>query len=245
MIYRATLLVAILTIFSASFLLRQRFDEPMRPEVVPYWRCERIVSMAPSITETLYALGLGDRVVGVTRFCQYPEEVQSKPRIGGHYDPNFEAILALKPDLIIMLEEHASLLPWFEKLKIETLVVSHKTVAGIIDSFRKIGRVCGKGDEGRRMANQYERQLEWIAEKTRSLSRPRVLLSLDRTFGRGYLADVFVVGADDYFDRIIECAGGENAYRGSKVRYPGLLLGRYPMAESRCGYRSGAQKRRR
>jgi iron complex transport system substrate-binding protein len=220
MVYRATLLVAILTVFSASFLIRERFDEPMRPEVVPYWQCQRIVSMAPSITETLYALGLGDRVVGVTRFCQYPPEVNDKPRIGGYYDPNFEAILALKPDLIIMLEEHEQSLRWFEKLKIETLVVSHKTVNGIIESFRTIGRVCGKGAEGRRMANQYERQLEWIREKTESLQHPRVLLSLDRAFGRGYLADVYIVGADDYFDRIIELAGGVNAYRESKVRYP-------------------------
>ena len=57
----------------------------------------RIVSLAPSVTETLFALGLGDRVVGVTRFCNYPPEVETKARIGGFLDPNIEAIVALKP----------------------------------------------------------------------------------------------------------------------------------------------------
>ena len=159
-------------------------------------------------------------MVGVTRYCEYPPEVKDKPRIGGYYDPNFEAILALKPDLVVMLEEHEQSLPGFEKLKLETLVVSHKTIEGIIESFRTIGRVCGKGPEGRRMAYEYENRLRRIHEKTRLLPRPRVLLALDRTFGRGHLADVYIVGADDYFDRIIELAGGQNAYQQRGVRYP-------------------------
>ena len=119
-----------------------------------------------------------------------------------------------------MLEEHEESLPGFEKLKLETLVVSHKTIEGIIQSFRTIGRVCGKGPEGRRMAYQYENRLRQIQEKTRRLPRPRVLLALDRTLGRGHLADVYVVGSDDYFDRIIELAGGQNVYQQRGVRYP-------------------------
>lgn len=220
MLYRVTLLVAILLVFSASLLAHKRIDDPMQPEVSPFWQCRRIVSMAPSITETLYALGLGDKVVGVTRYCKYPPEAESKTKIGGYYDPNFEAIVALKPDLVVMLEEHEQSLPGFQKLKLETLVVSHQTIDGIIESFRQIGRVCGRGQEGRRMARDYMNRLERIRLMTRDLSRPRVLISLDRTFGRGHLADVYIVGVDDYFDRIIEIAGGQNAYRESGVRYP-------------------------
>jgi iron complex transport system substrate-binding protein len=220
MVYRATLLAAIVLIFSASLLAHKRLDEPLRPEVTPLWQCRRIVSMAPSITETLYALGLGDRVVGVTRDCKYPPEVNDKVRIGGYFDPNFEAILALKPDLVVMLEEHEQSLPGLEKLKLETLAVSHKTIDGIIESFRTIGRVCGKGPEGRRMACDYENRLERIRRKTRLLPRPSVLMALDRTLGCGHLADVYVVGADDYFDRMIELAGGQNVYRDRGVRYP-------------------------
>lgn len=220
MIYKIALTAGIVLSFVCSYLAHQRFDMPERPEISPGWRCERIVSMAPSLTETLYALGLGDRVVGVTRYCKYPPDVADKPRIGGYFDPNFEAILALHPDLVVMLEEHEQSLPAFKKLKLETRVVSHKTIEGIIDSFRSLGRTCGRGPEGRRMASDYEAQLRWIQRKTAGLPRPRVLVAIDRTPKQGHLTDVYVAGDDGYFDRMIELAGGENAYRENRVRYP-------------------------
>jgi iron complex transport system substrate-binding protein len=222
MVYRITLVAAIVLVFSASLLAQRRMEAPFRPAAMPTWQCQRIVSMAPSITETLYALGLGDQVVGVTRDCKYPPEAQEKPRIGGYYDPNYEVILSLKPDLVVMLEEHEQSLPGFEKLKLETLIVSHQTVEGVIESFRTIGRVCGKGPEGRRLAYDFERRLRRIREETRLLPKPRVLMALDRTMGSGHLADVYVVGGDDYFDRMIELAGGQNAYTDRRVRYPVL-----------------------
>ncbi len=62
----------------------------------------RIVSLAPSTTEILFALGLGDRIVGVTSFCDYPEEAKKKPKIGGMSNPSLEAIITMKPDLVVM-----------------------------------------------------------------------------------------------------------------------------------------------
>jgi iron complex transport system substrate-binding protein len=220
MIYRLTLTSLIVMVFVASLLANRRMDDPLRPEVTPLWQCRRIVSMAPSITETLYALGLGDCVVGVTRYCEYPPQAKKKPRIGGYFDPNFEAIVALKPDLVIMLDDHEQSLPGFERLKLETLVVSHRTVDGIINSFRTIGRVCGRGIEGRRMAREYENRLARIHAKTRGLPRPSVLFALDRTCGSGHLTDVYIAGVDQYFDRMIELAGGQNAYKEHGVRNP-------------------------
>ena len=179
--------------------------------------------MAPSITETLYALGLGDRVVGVARDCHYPpevEKVKETGNVGGYYDPNIEAILALKPDLVIMLEEQAQALPNFEKLGLETLVVSHQTVKGIIESFSIIGGKCGRGPEGRRMARDLQNRVDRIRERTRNLPRPRVLFVLDRTFGRGQLSDLYVAADDSYIDTIIDWAGGQNAYSRRGVRYP-------------------------
>ncbi len=220
MAYRVTLIAAILSIFAGSILANKQFSEPLRLEYTPRWECRRIVSMAPSITETLYALGLGNRVVGVTRYCDFPPDVQRKTRVGGYFDPNLEAILMLKPDLVIMLEEQVESMPAMDKLKLETLVVSHKTIDGIIDSFRAIGRRCGRGPEGRWMAREFKDRLERIRAKTQGLPRPRVLFVLDRTFGRGHLTDVYVAGADDFFDTIIELAGGRNACRVQSVRNP-------------------------
>src|SRR5690349_16208012 len=67
---------------------------------------QRIVSLAPSITESLFALGLGDRVVGVTRYCEYPPEAQTRAIVGGFVDPNYEAIVELRPDLVAILAIH-------------------------------------------------------------------------------------------------------------------------------------------
>jgi iron complex transport system substrate-binding protein len=160
--YRLILIGAIFLTFAASLVAQRRIDSRTRPAISPRWQCGRIVSMAPSITETLYALGLGDRVVGVERECHYPPEVENVRRtgnVGGYCDPNIEAIVRLKPDLVIMLEEQAQALPQFDKLKLETLVVSHRSIDGVIESFRTIGRVCGRGPEGRQMADDLAEQL--------------------------------------------------------------------------------------
>jgi len=217
------LIGAIFLVFAASLVAQKRIDVPTRPEVSPRWQCRRIVSMAPSITETLYALGLGDRVVGVERDCHYPPEVEHVKKtgnVGGYYDPNIEAILRLKPDLVIMLEEQALALPKLERLKLQTLVVSHQSIDGVIESFRTIGRAGGKGPEGRQMARDFQNRINRIRERTQGLSHPRVLCALDRTFGCGHLADLYVAGDDNYIDAIIELAGGQNAYRQRGVRYP-------------------------
>ncbi len=221
--YRLTLIVAIFLVFAGSLLAQKQIDTPTKPECTPRWSCRRIVSTAPSITETLYALGLGSRVVGVTRDCIYPPEVAEVKKtgsIGGYYDPNLEAIIALKPDLVIMLEEQARAIPNFDALKLETLVISHQTVDGIIDSFREIGVRCGVGARGRQMALNFRRRVEIIRRRTEGLPRPRVLFVLNRTFGRGQLADLYVAADDDYFDTIINWAGGQNAYKRPGVRYP-------------------------
>jgi iron complex transport system substrate-binding protein len=176
--------------------------------------------MAPSITETLYALGLSDRLVGVTRYCTYPPEVQRLPRVGGFLDPNFEAIVALKPDLVILLEEHEQSLPGFQKLGLRTTVVCHKYIDGIIESLRTVASVCGVEDRGRRVADDIQSRLDRIRDKTAHAKRPRVMIAIDRIQGSGGLVDVYIAGDDGYFDNMIELAGGENAYHRALARFP-------------------------
>ncbi|MEN6407671.1 MAG: helical backbone metal receptor [Thermoguttaceae bacterium] len=216
---RTILITAIVLLFSVSLWANRWMGESDRAAVAA-GDSHRIISMAPSITETLYALGLGDRVVGVTRYCAYPPEVAQKNRTGGYYDPNFEAMVRLHPDLIVMLDDHWQSLPEFQKLHIPVLVVSHRTVEGILDSFRTIGRIAGREEAGRRLAQQYTQRLQAIRRRTEGKSCPRVLLALDRTFGRGQLADVYLAGVDGYFDRILQWAGGQNAYQQRGVRNP-------------------------
>ena len=105
-------------------------------------------------------------------------------------DPNFEAIVALKPDLVILLEEHEQSLPGFQKLGLRTTVVCHKYINRIIESLRTVASVCGVEDRGRQVADDIQSRLDRIREKTAHAKRPRVMISIDRIQGSGGLVEI-------------------------------------------------------
>ena len=181
---------------------------------------ERIVSMAPSVTETIFALGLGDRLVGVSRFSNYPPEAAKIASCGGIMDPNIEATVALKPDLVVMLRGNDSLKPAFARLGINTLVVDHKTVEGVLESMPDIGRVCGDPSGADRIVTDLRNRMDRVRRKTAGLPRPKVLVSIDRKHNVGRLQDGFIVGSDGYFDYMITAAGGQNVFGDQSIRYP-------------------------
>ncbi len=100
--------------------------------------CDRVVSLAPSITETLFALGLGDNIVGVTKYCEYPEAARHKPKVGGYLDPSVEAIVSLRPTLVMLLEEHAAVKPKLVDLGISTLALENHSLSEIDESIDRI-----------------------------------------------------------------------------------------------------------
>jgi len=111
---------------------------PARAEELP----RRIVSMAPSVTEILFALGLGERVVGVTDFCEFPQEAKAKAHVGGLLNPDIERILSLRPDLVVGLPNETTV----RKLRahgLEVLVVRSDTIEEVLDSFLTVGRATG------------------------------------------------------------------------------------------------------
>lgn len=167
--------------------------------------------MSPSVTEILFALGLGDRVVGVTRYCLYPPEAQSRAKIGGHLDPNYEAVVALKPDLIVLREADTEADERFRQLGLTTLKVNHKRLEDILESIETIGRTCGLEERGRQLRAEIEAKLQKITEQTAKLAHPRVLLVAERALGTGQIEDVYVAGSYGYLDRLIALAGGQNA----------------------------------
>ena len=180
----------------------------------------RIVSMAPSVTEILFALGLGERVVGVSNFCNYPAEAAKIDRIGGIMNPNLEAIVALESDLVVMLHGNKAIYPSLERFGIKTLTVDHKTVEGVLESIPTIGQTCGNGSAARRMVDELRGRIDRVRRKTAGLRRPRVMVSVDRTLGTGRLENIFAAGNEEYFDEMIEIAGGRNVFGDQAVRYP-------------------------
>jgi len=219
---RTTLLIALTSlIFAGSYLGKRALDH--RPpggiagEAPGRARGSgrRIVSLAPSVTESLFVLGLGDRVVGVTRFCDYPPDARSKTKVGGYFDPNYEIILSLKPDLVIMLPEHEEQKRQTDRLGIPTLVLNQETVEGILDSITTIGRICGVEEKAATTVRALRERVQRVRSKTKDLPRMRVIVSIGRNIGPGALMSVYLAGRKGFYDEMIELAGGTNAYEGA------------------------------
>jgi iron complex transport system substrate-binding protein len=178
--------------------------------------------MAPSITEVLFALGLGDQVVGVTKYCDYPAEALERETVGGFLDPNFEVILRLQADLVILLPVHGTTKIRIEELGIQTLEADHRTLDGILASIEEIGETCGAGQAAAELLSGIEERTARIARATEGLSRPTVLLSSARDLGSGQVAQVFAAGKNQWYDDIIAMAGGSNAFTEEGIQFPAL-----------------------
>ena len=138
----------------------------------------RIVSLSPNNTEILFALGLGDRVVGVTRFCTYPPQARSKAKVGD-MTMSSEAIIALKPDLVLAhaaLQDH--IIPKLEKLGLTVFAVDPKTIEQTISTIISIGEITGSSKKARAIASDMTAQLKSVVAKSRTLKKHSVLISV-------------------------------------------------------------------
>jgi iron complex transport system substrate-binding protein len=188
-------------------------------ESAPSPSCARLVSLAPSITETLFALGLGNNVVGVTRYCEYPEAATKISKVGGYITPSLTAIAALDPTLVIMLEEHIESLQDFDTLGIPSLIIATKSVDQIFSSIEKIGRICGVSSAADTLLDDLHTRMARIAAATKNKPHPKVLITMGRNMGTGGIKDVYIAGKENYYQDLIHMAGGINAYNG-KVSFP-------------------------
>lgn len=180
----------------------------------------RIVSLAPSITETLFAFGLGEKVVGVTTYCRYPACVKTIEKVGGYSDANVEKIIVLKPDLVILQSEHEKQREYLERYGINTLAVSYNTCAEICSSFTAVGKACGVTEKADSLVALFQKELAFHSNNPK---RPRVLLCVGRDNpGAGNIQSVFIAGTGTYYNELIESAGGMNAFADTLPRYPRL-----------------------
>lgn len=181
----------------------------------------RIVSLAPSVTEVLFEAGLGPRVVGVTSYCRFPREVLALPKVGGYLTPSYEALVALRPDLVVVLPEHADIEPRLAALRIPTLRLDHRSLQGIVRSIAEVGERCGAQSSAVRAAEALKRHLAGVQQIARRGPPPRVLVCFGRSedFRRLYAAAPGTV-----HDDLITQAGGQNALTSRAVSYPMLSI---------------------
>jgi len=186
------------------------------PERAP---ARRIVSLAPNLTEILFALDLADRVVGVTDYCDYPPEVAAKPRIGGYVNPNLEAILALEPDLALATPNtgNRDAVLRLQSLGVEFLIVETPTLEGLYDAVRRIADRAGVPDRGAALAGELRGQIEAIRDRVAGLPPTPAFL----VFAHDPL---IVAGQGSFFDDLITAAGGRNLAAEAGGRFPHLSL---------------------
>ncbi|MFA5291995.1 MAG: helical backbone metal receptor [Phycisphaerae bacterium] len=184
--------------------------------------CERIVSLAPSTTEMLFAMGLGDKVIGVSEFSDYPPDAQKIQRVGALLNPNYEAIVAAKPDLVIVFDDMAGMENKFAALGIETLTVKHDSLNEILDSIGIIGLRCGKEEQANAIVSEIRNKISKIQSETADSNRPKVLICLGHDYSQDPATrpqNIYIAGDDGFYSEMIKLAGGQNAYTG-KISFP-------------------------
>lgn len=176
---------------------------------------QRIVSLAPNITETLFALGLDREIAGVTRFCDYPQEAASKRQVGGLVSPSLEKIVSLEPDLVIGTADgnRKETVDRLERIGLPVYVVNPGSLDEILEMILNIGEITGKRTEADRLVANLRRRIDRVVLLTKDSARPGVFFQV----GEGAM---ITAGKNTFIDRLIRSAGGENIAGDSTTRYP-------------------------
>ncbi len=176
---------------------------------------QRIVSLAPNMTELLFALGLGPRIVGVCTFCDYPPEALEKPLIGDYWQPDIEAIIARHPDIIISEKypQHTEILDRLSRMGYMTASLESGTLPQFFDTISELGRLTGSMPQAAALEKKVRDELAAVTQAVAGRPRPRVLWVVDEQPLR-------VAGRNTFINDIIETAGGQNAIGPTVNLYP-------------------------
>jgi len=217
-------LVASLVVVQASS------PKPQAPSLKP----SRIISLIPAVTEMLFAIGAGDQVVGISNFDHYPAAVEQRTRVGGLVDPNFERILSLKPDLVIVYGTQGDLIKRLERVSIPMFHYQHAGLPDITRTIRSLGQRIGRPDEAARVADQIQTGLADVRRRVAGTVRPKTMIVFDREAGS--MRGAYASGGLGFLHDMLEVAGGDNVFADVKrqsvqatselvlARKPGVIL---------------------
>jgi len=184
-------------------------------------RPTRIISLAPSVTETLFAIGAGDRVIADTTYCDYPPEAKALPKVGGYVDPHTEKIVAMKPDLVLGAKGNArDVLDHLSQLGMPVVTVAPESLEDVENAIRQIGRVIGEAQAAERLASRCAERRHAVRHRMQALAdgaRPRTLLLFSPD-------SLFSAGPGSHLGEMIRLAGGVNVAKNAKTPWPELSL---------------------
>lgn len=184
----------------------------------------RIVSTAPSITETLFALGLGDRVVGVSQYCRHPAAARALPKVGSLLRPDVETIARLTPDLVLTGTRADGFEGRLRAVGLRFANADRGTgLTGVYETIGAIAEAAGAPDRGRALVADIRGRLAVLAAEGRKRTHPRVLLIVGRR--PGTLSDIVAVGSKAYLGELIQLVGGANVLDDASLpEYPRISL---------------------
>jgi len=182
-------------------------------------RAQRIVSLAPSVTETLFALGAGAEVAGVSEYCDYPPEARRLPRVGSFLTPNLEAIVALHPTVVIglSLSSERRQVKALNSMGIETVLVSDHSLEEIYQSIATIGGHVGRRDEARALLAEIRARMNAVQARIAQVAPVRTLMLVGHQ-------PVVAVGPGTYLGELIAIARGDNIASRSGQAWPRLSI---------------------
>jgi iron complex transport system substrate-binding protein len=197
------------------------YTDDMGREVIINEIPQRLVSHVPSITEMLFALGLEERVVGVSDYCDYPEAALSKTSVGNYFNPSLENIVALEPDLVLT-DRHSEGIVQLGELEppINYMVIDPKDIDGIFEDLELLGKVTGTEGEAEELIENMQDSIADVLALVEGSPRPRVLYIIDATD----LTFPWTAGPGSFVDTFITMAGGENVAAGAQGAWVQLSL---------------------
>jgi len=211
----------------AIFTTRITIPPPRKPwltvtddlgrEVTIHKQPETIVSLAPSNTEILFALELGDRVIAVSEYCNYPLEVQNKIKIGGFSTVNIEKVVSLKPDLVLATGGvQETVVEELERLGLSVIALDAKSIEDVLENIRLVGRAAGQLETARELAANLEQRIKAVTDKIKDLpdsQRPRVFYEVQ-------YEPLMTAGPGTFIDDLIHLAGATNIASDAATKYP-------------------------
>ncbi len=175
----------------------------------------RIVTSAPSATELAFALGLGDAVVAVDKYSNYPPEAASKASIGSYIEPDLEAIVGARPDLVVVTGVHlAELVPALEARDIPTVVLDARNIEGVYADLLLLGRATGRREQAETLVDALRARVAAVERAIAGAEPVRTFYEIDPT--------LYTAGPGTFIDDLIRRAGGTNVAAGAATAYPQL-----------------------
>ena len=175
------------------------------------------VSLAPSATEMLFAAGAGERVVGVTTYCNFPEAAKSIEKVGDTQTPNIERIIALKPDVVFVstASQLETFMQTLEQQNIAVYVTDPKGIDGVTENLRVLGRLFGTEEQTDRLADELQNRAVHVYENVNGQPRPKVFMQISKE-------PLFTIGSDAFLTDVIARAGGESVTKDVPSGFPKL-----------------------